>query len=168
MSSLGRARKRNASRSTAIFAASPLDREAREFTFVSVSRKNVASVAMAFSPFLLSLKLFLGVNDFHRSQLRATRRRVHPGFLLAGRERLFRKNKSLPCPLQLPETFFHLAVFERHEGDDDDPATRPHHSRRGFEQRVQFLLLPIDHHSQCHESASRGMQRSRPRCGPFH
>ncbi len=37
-----------------------------------------------------------------------------------------------------------------------------------FEQRVELFLLPIDHHSQRHESASRGMQRSRSRCGPFH
>src|SRR5258708_31049802 len=91
--------------------------------------KNVASVAMLF-PSLPAL-----VQNFNRAQFGAARRRIFPDFPLAGRERLLRQNHGLPQTLQLPETFFHFAVLERREGDDDDPSTRLHHSRRGFEQR---------------------------------
>src|SRR5580658_6973882 len=108
------------------------------------------------------------LDHFHCPQLGAARRRVLPDFLLAGRQRLFGEYQSPACTLQLPETLFDLAVLERHERDDDDPATRLHHERRAIEQRVELFLLPIDHHSQRHESTSRGVERSRPRCGPFH
>src|ERR1019366_10235316 len=115
-----------------------------------------------------TIDLFYYKNISPCPQLGAAGRRILPDFLLAWRKGLLRKNRCPAQTLQLPETIFDFAIFERHEGDDDDPATRLHHERRAIEQRVEFLLFAIDQHSERHESTSRGMEWSRPRCGPFH
>src|ERR1700689_4863974 len=86
------------------------------------------------------------LNDLHCPQLGAARRRVLPDFLLPWRKRLLCQNRRPPRPLQLPETLFDLSVLQRHEGDDDDPATWLHHQRRAIEQRVELLLLAIHNH----------------------
>src|SRR5580700_7276762 len=89
----------------------------------SLRFKNVASVAIVFA----SSPLFTFQN-LRRSELRAAGRRIVPQLLLPGGERFFGQDQSMLCPCQFPKTFLDLAVFQRHERDDDDASAGFHHA----------------------------------------